>query len=417
MKKLFSKLSKISLGVIAVSAPILIGLSSCAKEEHYATESIKLSSRPAYICPGETLKVHKNIYPVEARGNQVKWEIIEKPRDGFTISNEGIVTAPSGVTLTEPQFITVKATDVENPEISDQLSIAFINKPTTDTPFLGFVGSKIDFYDRDGEIQSYAINKIDEKSYEVEKPINLFIGHTKDAIEFVPVVLKGKNSRMKFHLHGDDQSLRSLAWNGYSDNTWTDEIPSFSVSHVQHRHDCMDVTFACDKEITFHIDFEVWQSEEQETPGVMSYGLPETDPNYYEIEEIGLGQYSSEVQIPETSEESTVRIIDQLLVYRKPYEFLDDITFTIEKSENCPLTEGVDFTITDIAYERNVIFPFTGQEGYRVSFTYTVTSNVKALDYSYESIPLFEVKAWTPRMPESPMCYCAFFAHWYVQEE
>lgn len=414
MKKFIKNILIFSTACAATTAPLVTSLVSCSKKHvNVEIQSLKLAARPTYICPGESLQIHKVTVPSSAVDNDTTWEIVDCPIEGFTISKKGKISAPSSFSAKPDAFLRVKATDVLDPTVSDTISIAIVESVEKDRPFIGFVGNKVDYYTRKDEIESVNILKVGDKAYETEKPINLFIGRTNDAFEFNPIILKGFNSRMKFHLHGGDETLHALSWMGYSDNTWTDTIPSLSVTFVQHRHDSVDVTFACDKEVTFRLNFNVWQSEQQSTPGMMLYDAPETDPHYHELHDVGLGMYSSYIDIPENSTETEATdVLDNLVIYRKPYEYLDELTFKIIPYDTPYVTdEQLKAEVT--SSRRETIWPIIEHDGYRLNINIKFDpSKIHADDYQYEEIPLFVLQAWDPFNEISPLCYCTFYAHW-----
>lgn len=415
MKKIIKNILTSNITAVSILVPFSICLSSCSDEKkNVDIDTLKLSSRPRYICPDKTLQIEKITSPASAVNNDTTWEVVESPIEGFTISNDGLLQAPSDFKGLEDAYVTIKATDVNKPDVSGTITIALLEKEEKDKPLIGFLGSKVDYFTREGEKASVDIEEVGDKSYKISKPIDLFIGRTNDAISFTPLVLRGYNDRMKFHLHGDDPSLHALTWIGYSDNTWTDTIPSFSVAFVQDRHDYLDVTFACDKEVTFHLDFNVWQSEIQSTPGSMWCTVPETDPHYHDLSDLGLGQYSSYIDMQEASQVTEVEdTIDNIVVYRKPYEYLDELTFKIVLPDPVYIPEEY-FSVTFNHADREEIWPLLHHEGYRINATIRYNpSHIIAEEFGYDEIPLFILQAWDPLNDISPLCYCTFYARWH----
>lgn len=415
MNKILKRLSLLTAASALAVAPIAL-ISSCSKpHENIPITLLRLSSRPGYICAGEQLQIDKNTYPEQGKYNDTTWEIIDCPIEGFTISPSGVIKAPDKLELSDELIsLTVKATDVLTPEISDTLRVQIIKKPRQDQSFMGFVDNMVSYYDRDGNEANVAIVKTGKYLYKNEKPIDMFIGRTRTDIEFVPLILKGYNTRMRFHLHDEDKPTKALAWVGYTDNTWTDSIPTFRVGLVQHRHDVIDVTFACDERIHLTLNFNVWQEEIQNTDGIIDYRPPveKQDTDYHVIEEISPGMFSCTINLKQqaTLEWTTLDVLDGIYIYRKPYQFLDDLTFNIKypSSPQIPIV-NTDIKITDS--KRVVMWPYDNYEGYRLELTSSFRS-YNAASFDFEQILLFTLEAWNPRQPLSPLCYCNFYAHW-----
>lgn len=415
MKKIFKNMNFICATSILVSAPIALA-TSCGQgqpHENIPIESLKLSSRPSYICPGEKLKIDKNTTPTEGMHNDTIWEIVECPFEGFTISNDGILSAPENLEISQPVSIKIKATDVLNPQVFDTISIQIINKPNPDQPFIGFVDNKVNYYGRDGQETSVGIVKTGDYQYKIEKPIDMFIGHSKTDIDFSPLILKGCNTRMRFHLHDEQQPTLALAWVGYSDNTWTDTIPTLRVGYVQQRHDVMDVTFACDERVHLKLNFNVWQEEIQETDGIISY-YSNDDSDYHNIKEVDSGMYNCYINLDSkvTKESWTeMDVLDGIYVYRKPYQYLDDLNFIIKYPTSGDLIPQEDTEISIVNPTRMIIWPYNQYEGYRLGLTCKFR-NFDAEAFNYDQILLFTLQVWNPRSTLTPLCYCNFYAHW-----
>ncbi len=413
MNKILKKLSLLTATSNLVASPMVL-ITSCSKpHENIPITLLRLSSRPGYICEGEQLRIDKNTYPEQGKYNDTIWEIVECPIEGFTISSDGVITAPDKLELSDELVsLTVKATDVLTPEISDTLRVQIIKKPGQDQSFMGFVDNIVSYYDRDGNEANVNIVKTGKYLYKNEKPIDMFIGHTRTDIEFVPLILKGYNTRMRFHLHDEEKPTKALAWVGYTDNTWTDTIPTFRVGLVQHRHDVMDITFACDERVHLTLNFNVWQEEIQNTDGIINYMPPEQkQDDYHVIEEISPGMYTCTINLDKEPVYWTDKDeLDGIYIYRKPYQFLDDLTFNI-KYPSSPQIPIEDSDIKIVSSERVVMWPYDNYEGYRLTLTSSFR-NYKAEDFNFEQILLFTLEAWNPRQPLSPLCYCNFYAHW-----
>lgn len=402
--------------IAALACPVASLVASCAPTETRRIQSISLSLKPNYICPGQSVAIRKSIYPYVARNNPLNWEIVDCPYDGFTISDSGVLTAPRDITINDPMIMHVKASDVEDSEIHDELAIAIINQPEEDKPFIGFAENKITYKDVDGQDATMKIVQTNSpNTYETEKPINLFGGRPFENIEFVPIVGKGRNDKMKFHLHGEDpESLRALSWVGYSDNTWVDEIPTFSVSFVQDLYDVIEVHFACDDTLVLRINFNVFQGPKQYTDACMAYFRPSSDKPYHYIEAIDdyNGIFDAPIQLPLTpGTGKKTDVMREVYVYRKPYEYLDDLTFSFEY----PLA---DKGITEDWIKAEVINPrietwreYDNYQTYIMNIQFTIDwSKFNAADWHYDAINVINFVVRDEKHDHG--CYCTFHAQW-----
>lgn len=416
--KFIKRLSLIA-SVASLTIPAGLIISSCKQDSKADIQSITLSLRPNFICPGQSVKVRKKIYPYSATDNKLNWEIVDCPFEGFKISSNGTITAPKDITVTDPQVMHIRASDAKNPEVSDELAIAITNDPNPDQKFIGFANNEVTYTDGDGNPASVKIIKTDTgNTYRTEKPIDLFIGKPFENIEFVPIIGKGCNNKMQFHLHGNDtETTHALGWVGYTDNYWTDEIPTFSVVFVQHMHDVMEVRFACDESILLRIEFNVWQSKTQFTAACMHY-IPQGESDYHVLSSSTDGTYDCPIRLPITAsstEDIHYETMNNLYVFRKPYEYLgdDDFTFSIEYP-----TERIDSDMISCEIENPHIEIWREYDDYKV---YCINLKL-AIDYSKFDAKTWEYEAIEPiqfRVTDvyGNGCHCDFHAQWIKNNE
>ncbi|MCQ2956595.1 MAG: hypothetical protein MJ233_01735 [Mycoplasmoidaceae bacterium] len=55
--------------IAALACPVASLVASCAPTETRRIQSISLSLKPNYICPGQSVAIRKSIYPYVARNN------------------------------------------------------------------------------------------------------------------------------------------------------------------------------------------------------------------------------------------------------------------------------------------------------------------------------------------------------------
>lgn len=412
MKKWLSRSLLIS-SVAGILAPTTCLLVSCQEKEHEYIKSITLSLKPNFVSPGKTATVRKKIYPYAATNNPLKWEILDCPFDGIEISQEGKISVPQSITITDPKIMHIRATDLDNPEIYDDLTVAICNEPSPDQKFIGFADNKITYKDVYGETASVKIVESDDNFYTIEHPIDLFEGRPFENIEFLPIVGKGYNTKMQFHLHGQDtKTLRALSWVGYLDNSWTEEIPTFKVTFIEHLHDVMEVKFACDETVTLRIDFNVYQSPEKYTTPEIAYYDPDS---YHTIEPTVMQSYKSQIKLPiHHAEVSTIKhdVMKNVLVYRKPYEYLDDLSFRFVLAEG--ITE--DMISCEITSKQEKVW--RKYDDYKVlvltlDFTIDLSKfDAKVYDYEAAEILTFHVAD-----SHGLSTYCTFYALWDDIEE
>ncbi len=408
MKKKWLSRSLLISSTVGILAPTTCLLVSCQEKEHEYIKSITLSLKPDYVSPGKTVAVRKKIYPYAATNNPLKWEILDSPFEGIEITQDGKITVPRSIKITDPKIMHIRATDLDDPEIYDDLAIAIINEPEADQKFIGFADNKITYKNVDGESASVKIIKNDNNLYTVEHPIDLFEGRPFENIEFLPIVGKGYNTKMQLHLHGEDtKTLRALSWVGYLDNSWTEEIPTFKVTFIEHLHDVMEVKFACDETVTLRIDFNVYQSPEKYTPPEMAYYDPDS---YHTIEPTVMQSYTSQIKLPiHHAESPTIRhdVMENVFVYRKPYEYLDDLSFSFVLAEG--ITE--DMISCEITSEKEIVWrEYDDYKVLALTLDFTIDlSKFDAKDYDYETA---EILTFHVSDTHAQNTYCTFYALW-----
>lgn len=418
MKIKWLKHSLLATSAIGVIAPTVCFAASCQKKDPVDIKTISLSLKPNFIMPGQTVRVRKTIYPYAATNNPLKWEIIDCPYEGFKISQDGRITAPKGLEITDPKMMHIRATDAANEKVYDELAIAIVKDVDPDQPFIGFANNEVIYINVEGQKESVKILKdATSNTYTTEHPIELYSeARPFENIEFLPIVGKGYNNRMKFHLHGDEsETLRALSWVGYRDNSWIDEIPTFKVTFVEHVYDVMDIKFACDDSVSLQIKFNVYLG--RCTPARIDY----QDEDYHNIYETSDAIFGSPIRLPIKKGEDTEYsdVMTHIYVHRKPYEHLDKDDFTFSIKYPSPLVTSPQITEDRIKCEIESDFTelrqYDNYKVYDVTLKFTIDlTKFEAKTWNYKSV---QVLTFDVSDVKGNGCYCNFYAQWYNFEE
>lgn len=421
MKKILSKILA-PIAMVGVLTPSIPCLSSCS---HVDIEKITLSFRPQFICPGKTIQIYADLEPKTAKQGDVKWELIDMPIKGFTITDKGKLIAPDSFVCTEPKTIHVKASYIKNPNVYATAGILIVQSDADN--LLGFVDDKVEHLDRSGEhVISTKIIKTEDPTgnyttiYETEKPIDVFAGRSIDYVKFIPVIKTGYNNRMSFHIfHSDDDKHHCLDWKiGYKDKDWTDTIPEFIPLSAAFKTDEIHVTFYSAPSVIFKIRFNIYQQTLYKTPAVYTYVPNQKEgASRHSIKYNGLGSFSSHLLCPKKQEDKEEKYyMGDLYCYRKPYEYLDFDLIKFNTDEQDKRIAGLFKEIKVSGDDVKTSLPWFTEDyypAYKLEINYTVDcSKILFKDWEYEPMYVGTLYAYDSLSHDTPACRLDFWIEW-----
>lgn len=419
MKNIFKKITLFSL----LATPYLLsGFVSCS---HVVCEKINLYSTTDTIRPGEQLQIRSVILPTGERNNNLDWQILT-PIDGVSITSKGLLKVERNISVLTPQTITVHGSWKQDKNIFDEIDISLLPKATYN--FQGFIGNEIKYVDRYDQPQCINIVQTSEFSYQLERPIDLFVfDNTLQRPEgfsswflFRPIVKDTLTNFMSFSLEGGGFQKHAIVWEPtYSDGGWTDKIPDFDTTTSALLYECVNVHFSCDPRVNLRIDFKTWQNPDlQLSPGRMSLVSQDVDCPY-KIESDGVsGSYTSYVFCPSYSSSGIYKdAITTIYCYRPKYEYTD-YRFQILMDPNLDpeIAKMFSVSISEPVIEEREFDHFRFFK-IILSYSFDLNKRIHSAEYwNFEDIPLFTLLVIDPLnyTEKSPIfaSYCRFFISW-----
>lgn len=327
-----------SFGLIgSLTVPTIALLTSCNEPdpppEPIVIESIDLvpESHKERISPGEFIQINALINGTDTIINELNWELKQLPFDGPFITTTGLLSVPNEIFVDKEYDITIRASVIDNPDVNKEITFKIVPKP--DEFFKGFKDNKILSLapNYKGELVETPINIVQQgHHYETELPISAFQEQTGPAewgsiIHFEPIFSDQATSRyMRFSYKNKEASNHGIGFIGYdpSESGPIDHIPDMWCINSKYSIDSLVVTFDCQPEVDFVINFNLYQDLSQSSPVVISYDTQPGDP--HEMVSDDQGVYSVNLFCPKfLSRETYSENLSTIYIYRNYYEFTD----------------------------------------------------------------------------------------------
>lgn len=411
----------------ATTLPI-ISLASCKGDVDI--KEIKIWGNTKTVKPGKTLRMIYSCKPRQETQPKIKWELIDLPELVKTvkINSRGVINVPSDVVIPEGTSvsITVKASIVGKESVNDTASVTVI--PEGASGFVGFEDNEIRYLDPNKEPASMQIIQKENKKYEAEKNIDLFIDDPVTTpgwhapIDFTPIFTPDAKMDMRFYREGyepqSSNEKEALNWMDYTDGNPTKTIPNFFCSSSTFPLSYMIVRFDDDEDVELRINFRLWQKRTQTTNGRMHYLHDSTKTVDYEMKMQGEGEYICNLRCPikKTSEDEGIYTdtLSTIICYGGIKEFTDyDIVWDFSV-EDAPIKNA--FTLTQEPVERyESEFDLTPY--WITGFTYTfdiskLQGTTEQLEYqSFRIFRLCLHDKWNPEERQFA-AWCTFSVEW-----
>lgn len=394
---------------LCVATPCFLSLSNCSQEVKIT--DIGISTTSDYIMAGDMVTASAFVLP-NKQSCEVTWELLNNPfGDDLTINEFGEIVAKPSIFVGELTTITIKAKLIENPEVFSLLDLAVV--PTTPSDFLGFLGGKVQYYNRSGKFEDVSVIQDGYQQYIVTSDINVFYGWNpsddQSALNFHPLIRKGCDRRMNFQF-----SNPCIKFINYQETDWVDRIPSFYVTNIAPITNVLTVKFFADEEVTLTIPIRIWNYPTSLTTAVFGY-VKETG-DQHDISPTAVdGTYSSHLLCPGDQVSGTyTNIMPSIYCFRKNFEYLD-LNFEFNTSTQDPRIwpDGLTYDISVTKLEREVDhYPY-----YKISLTYTFDFDngmISGDECEYETLSLPQLRAvdYIHESSPTPWAFLNFDIEW-----